>query len=168
MLQQQASLLTRTQTNTANGIAGNNSHYERARLKAYVNKIVSLLTLRENTLKSKNEALAGCHSHAQSELGIRNVPIADIVGSINRVQDFDRSFMPAQGHTRERWMSVDRAYHRGIPLPPIELYQIDDAYFVVDGHHRISVARSHGQLYIEAHVIRLNCARCRSCDAIAD
>lgn len=159
MIQQQSSLLIWAQTNTMAEKA--NEHYEHARWRAYVNKVVSLVTFRENTLQSTTEAMAGCHPHAQSDVGTRTVPISGIVGSINRVHDFDRDFMPAQGHTRERWVSVDRAYHRGIPLPPVELYQIDDEYFVVDGHHRVSVARSHGQLYIEAHVVRVNLDRCR-------
>ena len=81
--------------------------------------------------------------------------LGQVVGSSGRSHDFDRSFMPRQKHTRDRWLNVDRAYYKDIPLPPIELEQVGDNYFVVDGHHRISVARIHGLQYIEAHVIQL-------------
>lgn len=148
MMQQQYGVQTATMT------AEINSHYEHARWKAYLHRIVSLVTSRDNTLQSSSDVLAGCRPHGQSDVGIHTVPIADIVGSINRAQDFDRTFMPAQAHTRERWLSVDRAYHRGISLPPVELYQIGDGYLVLDGHHRLSVASAHGQEYIEAHVVR--------------
>lgn len=160
MLQQLDSLLTRAQANAGTVTAEVHSHYEGARLKAYVNKVISLVTLRDNSLQASADVLTGYCATGQHDEGLRTVPIADIVGSINRAEDFDRSFMPVHGRTRQRWMSVDRAYLKGVPLPPVELFQIGDAYFVVDGHHRLSVAKSHGQLYIEARVIRRNIAEC--------
>jgi uncharacterized ParB-like nuclease family protein len=41
----------------------------------------------------------------------------------------------------------------GRELPPVELVQLGDLYFVRDGHHRISVAQAMGQESIEAEVI---------------
>ena len=75
-----------------------------------------------------------------------------IVGSVGRRRDFDRSFLPARASMAERWKRIDRAVHRGEDLPPVELYKIGDAYFVVDGHHRVSVARYHGVPTVEAVV----------------
>jgi nucleotide-binding universal stress UspA family protein len=37
-------------------------------------------------------------------------------------------------------------------LPPIEVYQIGDAYFVLDGNHRVSVARQLEATHIQAYV----------------
>ena len=37
-------------------------------------------------------------------------------------------------------------------LPPIEVYQIGDVYFVRDGNHRVSVARQREATHIEAYV----------------
>jgi hypothetical protein len=91
----------------------------------------------------------------QSELGMQIVPIAKIIGSVGRQYDFDRYFLPRQEHLKFRWQSVDQAYYTGKALPPVELYQLNSHYFVIDGHHRISVARFHGQQYIEAHVVQL-------------
>jgi hypothetical protein len=84
--------------------------------------------------------------------GTRVVEVNQIVGSVGRWRDFDRSFLPARASVGERWKRIDRAFQRGEDLPPIELYKIGDAYFVVDGHHRVSVARYHDVPTVEAAV----------------
>ncbi len=76
----------------------------------------------------------------------------DIVGSLNRYHDFDRAFLPVKGGIASRWENVDLAFYRNIGLPPVMLYKVGQIYFVVDGHHRVSVAREQGQEYIEAEV----------------
>ena len=84
--------------------------------------------------------------------GIQAVPLTKIIGSLDRSTDFDRSFLPIQVHSRSKWIHVDAANLQGIVLPPISLYKVGDAYFVVDGHHRVSVARRQGQAFIDAEV----------------
>jgi hypothetical protein len=84
--------------------------------------------------------------------GLRAVSIERIRGSEGRSEDFDCSFYPIQNHSRERWMNVARARDKEAALPPVELIQVGDLYFVRDGHHRISVARALGERYIEAEV----------------
>jgi hypothetical protein len=84
--------------------------------------------------------------------GTRVVEVDEIVGSVGRWRDFDRSFLPARASMGERWKRIDRAFQRGEDLPPVELYKIGDAYFVVDGHHRVSVARYHDVPTVEAAV----------------
>ena len=84
--------------------------------------------------------------------GTRVVEVDEIVGSVGRWRDFDRSFLPARASMGERWKRIDRAFQRGEDLPPVELYKIGDAYFVVDGHHRVSVARYHEVPTVEAAV----------------
>jgi len=80
------------------------------------------------------------------------VSIRDIRGSEGRCGDFDADFRPLQGHTRDRWVGIATAREMGKTLPPVELIQIGDLYFVRDGHHRISVAQAMGQEAIEAEV----------------
>jgi hypothetical protein len=87
--------------------------------------------------------------------GTQNVPIEQIVGSVGRYQDFDRAFLPANDALERRWRSVARAHYQATDLPPVELYKAGDAYFCVDGHHRISVARQRGLKFIEAHVVEV-------------
>ena len=84
--------------------------------------------------------------------GRRVVEVDEIVGSVGRWRDFDRSFLPARASMGQRWKRIDRAFQRGEDLPPVELYKIGDAYFVVDGHHRVSVARYHDVPTLEAAV----------------
>jgi hypothetical protein len=84
--------------------------------------------------------------------GTRVVEVDGIVGSVGRWRDFDRSFLPARASMGGRWKRIDRAFQRGEDLPPVELYKIGDAYFVVDGHHRVSVARYHDVPTVEAAV----------------
>ena len=75
-----------------------------------------------------------------------------VIGSVNRYRDFDRAFLPTQGHTADRWQRVSRAWYDNVSLPPVLLYKVGDIYFVVDGNHRVSVARDQGQEYIDAEV----------------
>jgi hypothetical protein len=85
--------------------------------------------------------------------GIQVVAIDSIIGSEGKVADFDMGFHPIQEASRERWVSLATAYIGCLPLPPVELIQIGSAYFVRDGHHRISVSRAFGQTSIDAEVI---------------
>jgi len=60
--------------------------------------------------------------------------------------------MPKQDDTAGRWQRVDRAFYEDVSLPPVVLYKVGKVYFVVDGHHRVSVAREKGQEFIDAEV----------------
>src|SRR5207249_10794535 len=91
--------------------------------------------------------------HGQVYKGIQQVPLADIVGSVDRYQDFDRHFLPTQSFTRPRWESVDIANLTDVTLPPVQLYRVGDVYFVKDGNHRVSVAKEKGMEFIDAEVI---------------
>ena len=88
--------------------------------------------------------------------GTRVVEVDEIVGSVGRWRDFDRSFLPARASVGHKWKRIDRAFQRGEDLPPVELYEIGDAYFVVDGHHRVSVARYHDVPTLEASVVEFH------------
>jgi hypothetical protein len=91
----------------------------------------------------------------QSYRGIHEVPVDRIVGSTDRCHDFDAAFRPLRANSAGRWVSVARGYDAGRSLPPVQLYQIADAYFVCDGHHRVSVARVRGQGWVEAEVVEV-------------
>ncbi len=91
-------------------------------------------------------------AHNRVRRGIRVVDTDKIVGSVGRSKDFDRRFLPLRASTGERWKRVDVAFHRGEDLPPVTLYKLDGAYFVLDGNHRVSVARYHGLRTMEAEV----------------
>ena len=85
--------------------------------------------------------------------GVRAVPVDKIIGSVGRYRDFDRVFLPTQDRTADRWRSIACAYYDEVGLPPVKLYKIGDAYFVLDGNHRVSVAREQGIEFVDAEVI---------------
>jgi hypothetical protein len=88
-------------------------------------------------------------------LGRTVVAVEKIVGSVGRSRDFDGDFLPIRRGLEERWKRVDRAFHKGVELPPVVLYKLGGRYFVVDGNHRVSVARYQGVEWIEAEVTQL-------------
>lgn len=83
---------------------------------------------------------------------LREIPVDAIVGSVNRYEDFTRDFLPRDNIDEQRWANVVVASQGSLGLPPIEVYQIGEAYFVSDGNHRVSVARQYGAGYIQAYV----------------
>jgi len=84
--------------------------------------------------------------------GVQDVPLTAIVGSLGREREFTRDFLPRSDSLRGRWVDVLRLTKGLTGFPPVELYRVGDVYFVVDGHHRVSVARSIDSPAIEAHV----------------
>jgi hypothetical protein len=83
---------------------------------------------------------------------LRVIPLAAIVGTVDTTADFDAHFRPATNRISARWQRVALAYRRGIPLPPVTVVERTDGYYVVDGRHRVSVARASRHTDIEAWV----------------
>ncbi|MBL8045204.1 MAG: hypothetical protein JNL09_01615 [Anaerolineales bacterium] len=123
-----------------------------ARLKALFRNLLAFLTGQPNDLLAFEAVREKLHIGGPIYRGVRTVSIAQIVGSVDRYRDFDRAFLPKQDFMAERWQKVTRAWYQDISLPPILLYKVGEVYFVVDGHHRVSVAREKGQEAIEAEV----------------
>lgn len=129
--------------------------FEWAYRKGFWRAFFALLTGAETQLLPYDEIRSHIPFRGEHTIGLREVPLEKIVGSVNRYHDFDRAFLPRQTHTRSRWESIDRAHMRDVILPPIELYKIGEIYFVKDGNHRVSVARERGQAFIDAYVIEV-------------
>lgn len=91
--------------------------------------------------------------HQTSSQQRQSVPLTLIKGSCGgRTSDFDANFRPIHQHNRNRWLRVAMAMRMKRPLPPVELVKVDDHYFVVDGHHRLSVSKGFGLTEIDANV----------------
>ena len=80
------------------------------------------------------------------------VPIDRIVGSVEPVMCFDRHFRPISQLPRERFERIAAGVLSGRGMDPVELYRCGGEYYVVDGHHRIAVARAHGERSVWAAV----------------
>ncbi|RLC90704.1 MAG: hypothetical protein DRI37_00640 [Chloroflexi bacterium] len=130
--------------------------FNRARHKAFWHALFSALTGRSNDMLAWDEVRDKLQLGGQVYRGIQEVPVEKVIGSVNRYRDFDRVFLPTQTFTEDRWRSISRAFYEAKNLPPVSLYKLGDAYFVLDGNHRVSVAREQGQLYVDAEVIEVS------------
>ncbi len=94
---------------------------------------------------------------ARSERGVHEIPLNAIVGSVGRYTDFTRTFLPLKSEDQQRWARVKTVIDDpgGVGLPPIEVYKVGEVYFVLDGNHRVSIARKEGFQHIEAHIIEV-------------
>lgn len=124
----------------------------RLRGKAVRHRLFSLITGQQNQLLSLVEVQKAVEVKGRAHGGLKLVPIEKIRGSLNRCKDFDSDFRPLQEYTQERWINIAVAHSRDESLPPVDLVELDNTYFVTDGHHRISVAKMMGQREIEAEV----------------
>src|SRR6201990_937282 len=91
---------------------------------------------------------------SQSYAGVRPIEVRRIIGSVDRSSDFDRDFRPRLPDSAQRMASL-RAGFRRRSVPPIEAYEVGGAYFVIDGHHRVALARERDAEFIDAELIRL-------------
>jgi hypothetical protein len=130
------------------------SDFTRARRRAFLRRVVARLRNgpASNQLLSFDEVRRALLANNRIHLGTKIVEVEKIVGTVGRRRDFDRSFLPTRASAEGRWKRIDRAFHRAEDLPPASLYKIGDSYFVLDGNHRVSVARYHGMQTIEATV----------------
>jgi hypothetical protein len=139
-------------TEDQNMIERARADYSRARFKAFINNIWSFMQGKSNQLLSYDDVKEKLRIGGPIYRGIQTVLVKQIAGSLNRYHQFDRAFLPTQEETAERWQRVNLAFYTDVSLPPVVLYKVGEVYFVVDGHHRVSVAREQGQIFIEAEV----------------
>ena len=99
-----------------------------------------------------DEVVAAQGWRGERYLGLQTIPLDTVAGTVDSRRDFDRKFRPTSNRVRQRWERLDLAQRRGVFLPPIDVYRVGDLHFVMDGHHRVSVAVATGQKTIEAHV----------------
>jgi hypothetical protein len=99
-----------------------------------------------------DEVVAALGWRGEHYLGLQTIPLDTVAGTVDSRRDFDRKFRPTSNRVRQRWERLDLAQRRGVFLPPIDVYRVGDLHFVMDGHHRVSVAVATGQKTIEAHV----------------
>ncbi|MCB1056948.1 MAG: hypothetical protein KDD11_15720, partial [Acidobacteria bacterium] len=129
------------------------SRFDRARrlsrLRRFLNRFGAAEPLRLLPFEEVRKSLKLRHL---VDRGIEEVPLEKIIGSLGRALEFDRAFLPRRESSRQRWERLARLADGPVGFPPVDLYQVGDAYFVVDGHHRISVLQSLGAPSVEAHV----------------
>lgn len=128
------------------------SDFRRARRKAGLRSLFARWEGKSPRLLSYEDVRRKLKAKETSKSELREIPLDSIVGSVGRYDDFTRGFLPRQDSDEGRWARVKVAVTGLGGLPPIEVYQIGEAYFVLDGNHRVSVARDVGATHIQAYV----------------
>ena len=126
--------------------------FRRARQQANLDAVIGSLIGRPSGLFSFDEVKHKLKGSISNGRRLEEVPLDAIVGSVGRYTDFNRQFRPRNDSAELRWIRVKAAIESSIGVPPIELYRIGKAYFVLDGNHRVSVLRRMGATQVQAYV----------------
>jgi uncharacterized protein (TIGR00730 family) len=127
--------------------------FTQVRRRVQFRRILEFFTgAQPDSLLSFDEVRAKLKVRGQHYAGLQTIPLDKIAGSVGRYQEFNRAFLPRQEYIRERWKRIYEVAHSNEGLPPIDVYQIGEVYFVRDGHHRVSVLKELGAPSIEATV----------------
>ncbi len=126
--------------------------FDDARRKAAIEQILARLSGQRDRLLSYDEVRQLVGERSRVDRGLKEIPLKEIVGSVGRYTDFTRTFLPRSDVMQDRWARVKTVATDMGGWPPIEVYQLGDAYFVIDGNHRVSVARQMGISTIPAYV----------------
>lgn len=129
--------------------------FHRARQRAVLEDILAAVTGKSDNLLDYHEVYEKLKGGESINRGLQEIRLDAIAGSVGRCSEFTRSFLPrAKGDVR-RWAEVKAAIVRRGEIPPIIVYQIDQVYFVLDGNHRVSIARERGYTHIPAYVTEI-------------
>ncbi|MCE3247279.1 MAG: hypothetical protein K0R41_1104 [Geminicoccaceae bacterium] len=108
------------------------------------------------TILPFDEVVEALGRRGEKRLGLQTIDLDSIMGTVDRSRrEFDRSFRPTSRRVRRRWQGIAEAMRRGDSMPPIEVYRVAGMHFVIDGHHRVSVARQLGRDKIDAMVTEI-------------
>lgn len=125
--------------------------WHRARQAAGIEAILDIIRTRSHDLLPFDEVQKSLRLSSKSYRGLQDIPLTQIRGSVGRYRDFTGTFLPKKEELGDRWKRVSMVAST-IGIPPIEVYQVGEAYFVLDGNHRVSVARHNAQDTIQAYV----------------
>jgi hypothetical protein len=129
--------------------------FDRARRRSVYARLARVLgRAGPGELLPLDEATRRLRPFARRYVGLRPIPLRQIVGTDSRVSDFDRDFRPRRPGIRDRWQQVEQSFPDAA-FPPIVAYRLGDVYFVIDGHHRVAIARQNGMETIDAEVTEL-------------
>jgi hypothetical protein len=116
--------------------------------------------------KSFEQEVEGAGITARVDGGMKTIPASKVVGSVGRAQNLRSDFFYRTGQAMTgRFVRIGKAMEQGKVLPPIEVYKArlkrtegaheveKTEYYVVDGHHRVAMAKKLGQDFLDAHVV---------------
>jgi hypothetical protein len=131
------------------------STFTKARRKDAYRRLARQLTRRDpSDLLPLDEVTRRLRFFEQHYVGIRSIPVNRIVGTAGRNGGFSAGFLPRRPEMRQRWRRVEQSFPGG-GFPPIVVYKVGESFFVVDGHHRVAIAKQRQMDYIDAEVTEL-------------
>ncbi len=130
--------------------------FRRARRRAVVHDLLARVTGHSDDLIDYENLDASLMPTENHERHQEEIPLDAIVGSVGRYSDFTRDFLPRKESDEDRWAQVKVAMLELGGVPPIDLYRVGKVYFVLDGNHRVSVARKIGWKTIAAYVTEVH------------
>ncbi len=134
--------------------------YENAAVRAFWQEIFGHLRGKPAQLLSFEDVRTRLRLREELYRGLQDIPLDAVVGSVGRYTDFTSTFLPKSAINKERWSRIYAEIQGDMGLPPIEVYQVGEVYFVRDGNHRVSVALAMGQKTIEAYVTEVDVPFC--------
>lgn len=133
-------------------VAQSAGRFDKARRRAMFEDILAIVSGRSTDLLPFEEVRRQLKGRQEIARGLELIPLDKIVGSVGRYGDFNRAFLPRSSVSRDRWARLDQVWNQLEYIPPIDVYNVGNVYFVRDGNHRVSVARANGATHIEAYV----------------
>jgi len=129
--------------------------FDNARRRAEIREVFAMLTGESTQLLSYEDVRNKLKATEANKRTYKDIPLNSIMGSVGRYTDFTKDFLPRRDSIRNRWAAIMEKATNLQGLPPIDAYQIGEVYFVLDGNHRVSVARELGATHIQAYVTEL-------------
>ncbi len=126
--------------------------FHRARRRARLETFAAWMSGKSTNMLQYDEIRRNLPITETAAVHLEDIPLSAIVGSVSREADFSRQLFPLNENDNIRWAKVKQAFESPSGLPPIDVYQVGEVYFILDGHHRASVARQMGATYIQAYV----------------
>ena len=135
--------------------ADSRDDFARARRNAVLTRMAARLRMRDgdiDVLLPFDEVVGALGHRGEQSLGLQQVDLDTIVGSVDRRTGFDRRFRPTSEVSRQRFERLAGLVRNGQDLPAIDLYRVGEVHFVRDGHHRVAVLRALGRELVSARV----------------
>lgn len=130
--------------------------FERAKTRELYRRFTRLVRGRQRAdLLELDEVRARLRLFDQSYAGVMPIRVDQIVGTAGKSEEFGADFLPRREEIQDRWRGLERAFPEG-EFPPITVYQVGEAYFVIDGHHRVAIAKQTEVEFIDAEVTVLH------------
>lgn len=131
------------------------TEFQRAQRRAAFGSLFDRIVGRPVGLRSYEDVRKTAGAMVAKDRRLADVCLDRVLGSIERPEDYTSGFLPRLSGDEDRWVRVRLAVDADEGVPPLDLIEVDGAYYVRDGHHRVSVLKRLGVTSFESWVTRL-------------